>query len=349
MEYYWKKKKVVSFACALLVTLIHLKVSPYYPALQSSAVGKAIGWIEVFFQNGIGAVAVPLFFVMSGATLFCNYSDDKYLAKLKSRFHSLVVPYLLWNTLIVIAHMVLDYSPLASSFAAEDTIELSCLPILRAILFYDRLKGFWFVYNLIFFVILTPLFSFALKNKMTAALFSVFLLVLPLFGTDAMAFFHLSARSPFYYFTGCVIGKYFFDLFRSRNRSRSGLGIVGCVVCTIVLLCDWNGVLSLHEAARQLIIVCFAISFWVAFDILAKAGEFPDKGYMQYNFFLFAAHPFVQTVLLKLCARVLPATGFTEAFVYLFTGVFTVVICVLTASAVKKTAPGLYRAMSGGR
>ena len=39
MDYYWKKKSIVSFILAILVSLVHLEVSQYYTDIGTKSVG----------------------------------------------------------------------------------------------------------------------------------------------------------------------------------------------------------------------------------------------------------------------------------------------------------------------
>ena len=52
-----------------------------------------------FFSSVLPTIAVPLFFFISGFLFFYKVDFDKnvYIKKLKSRYHTLVIPYLIWN------------------------------------------------------------------------------------------------------------------------------------------------------------------------------------------------------------------------------------------------------------
>ena len=55
-------------------------------------------FIEFFLCNGFTRIAVPIFFMISGYLFFLTYklSIEKYFYKVKSRFLSLMIPYLIW-------------------------------------------------------------------------------------------------------------------------------------------------------------------------------------------------------------------------------------------------------------
>ena len=69
--------------------------------------------VSYFFSRSITQFAVPMFFMMSGITFFKDYSDKKYLAKIKARLFTLVIPYLLWNTIWMLWEIFTSYSFIA--------------------------------------------------------------------------------------------------------------------------------------------------------------------------------------------------------------------------------------------
>lgn len=59
--------------------------------------------ITSFFSSRLAGVAVPLFFAISGYLFFvCGFSKDVFIAKLKRRVKSLLIPYLLWNIIALV-------------------------------------------------------------------------------------------------------------------------------------------------------------------------------------------------------------------------------------------------------
>ena len=58
-----------------------------------------LSYIINFFSSVISAIGVPLFFIISGFLLFykVDFNKEVYLKKIKSRVHTLLVPYIIWN------------------------------------------------------------------------------------------------------------------------------------------------------------------------------------------------------------------------------------------------------------
>lgn len=60
--------------------------------------------------------ALPALFLISGYLLFCNFSLDSWLQKLKNRVKRLLVPYLAWNFLFVVFYIIAaNFSPRLSA------------------------------------------------------------------------------------------------------------------------------------------------------------------------------------------------------------------------------------------
>lgn len=96
------------FPLAVLVVFVHgfgtnIDVSQLH---ASGLSGDAVyDYIRLFFSEVIARSAVPIFFFMSGYLLFFKvkeYSKSVYIAKLRKRWHSLVVPYFSWILLMIL-------------------------------------------------------------------------------------------------------------------------------------------------------------------------------------------------------------------------------------------------------
>lgn len=91
------------FPLALLVIYIH---SFGTPLTNSPDFGMAIyDNVRIFFSHIISRVSVSAFFVMSGFLLFYRvdeFSKNVYINKMKSRFKTILVPYLMWNAILIL-------------------------------------------------------------------------------------------------------------------------------------------------------------------------------------------------------------------------------------------------------
>lgn len=351
MEYYWKKKTITSFVLAILVTLIHLDVSSkYLDVANGTGWGgvEVVRWLEFFFHEGIGVVAVPLFFVISGATFFRNYHKGDYGKKLKTRLKSIAVPYFVWNILTSLCYIVIWSTSLRYALGAEHEFMLTPDYLFKAIVLHDRIKAFWFIYNLMVFILLTLLFDFFLQKKWTTIVFALFLLSLPMYATDAMKPSGLWAIAPIYYFAGCIIGKYRFEEFAKERCKFSWGSLIGTVLCTVVLLINASDdIITMPVVLRQIIVVAFTLFFWRLLDTLCHQVQ--EHGYMNHNFIIYAFHPFMQALIMKPFLILFPKTGWVALITYITTGVMTIVLIAWMSEILKIKTPKIYYLLSGGR
>lgn len=86
-------------------------------------------------------------------------------AKLKKRFGSLVVPYLIWNIIWMLFYVVIYLSPSLSSHMNQDGFSPTFDNILLGLFYRKYNPVFWFIFDLIVFVYLSPLLYPIIKRK----------------------------------------------------------------------------------------------------------------------------------------------------------------------------------------
>ena len=95
------------FPLIVAVVLIHCNISDY-----NVAVGHLYGykWFRLIAIHLVADVAVPAFFFIAGYLLYANidFTWNNYVHKLRNRVKSLLVPYLLWNTICFLLIVVLQ-------------------------------------------------------------------------------------------------------------------------------------------------------------------------------------------------------------------------------------------------
>lgn len=68
-------------------------------------------WIRILFSRVLTLVAVPGFFAISGLFFFWNireWGKEAYKHKLKTRAHTLLIPYIIWNTIAILVPVITD-------------------------------------------------------------------------------------------------------------------------------------------------------------------------------------------------------------------------------------------------
>ena len=177
---FWKKKEFISFLLSILVFFIHSYFAQ--EIIGDSFISVVNHKVSYFFSRSVTQFAVPMFFMMSGITFFKGYNNKKYLPKIKSRLLTLVVPYLLWNTIWLLWEIFNSYSFLARFSANGEPFPITLISILKGIFFYGCNNPFWFVFDLIIFSFAAPIVFLIIKNKYVGIISVIILSIVSVFG-----------------------------------------------------------------------------------------------------------------------------------------------------------------------
>lgn len=177
-----KEHSIDTLKAALLmgVLLIHSNIS-CYPGVGPDA-GAVVGFVSVVMCS----VCVPGFFLISGMLFFRGvdvFDVEVYKRKLRSRVKTLLVPYLLWN---LIAAATDVFKGLVAAIPTPGFVEdgqihwsallLGCWSTGDG---YPLAFAFWFIRNLMVFVLLTPVAWVVARRSL---LFALVLSLLVIFG-----------------------------------------------------------------------------------------------------------------------------------------------------------------------
>ena len=122
------------------------------------------------FSLWLGETGVPGFFFISGFLFFL--SKKHYQQKLETRFRTLLIPYLLWNTLLLVLYILVYIAGYPQDINGKSIADYTLIDYIRA--FWDRgsyddgnfvpiLCPFWYIRNLLMMSVLSPLFYYIIK------------------------------------------------------------------------------------------------------------------------------------------------------------------------------------------
>lgn len=350
MDYYWKKKTILSFVLSVMVTWIHTSAFEQY-TLQlpyHAGMSEAVTVCGYFFQYTVCRVAVPLFFIMAGANFFRNYSRELYGKKLLSRARSLLVPYLVWNTLVMLFYIVTSYTAISRFFTGRERFVLSLSNVVEAVLFRKCNYVFWFMYDLIIYTILTPLFDLLTSRKWIGWLFTIGALFLPLLRLRAFDVIRIDESYLVFYAFGCMIGKHYFHIFTERaNGSVRAVSAVACIACMTLQMLHKCGVLILPAVVMNALVLLFALAFWNVADAVVPAIR--ERTFMKSTMFIYALHPDVSAVIVK-CIYLIGPEQMWMAFVnFGISAVLTVAVICVAAELLRRYLPKAYGVLAGFR
>ena len=146
------------FPLILLVIMLH-----GYSVVQISGEHRTYFKVVYSFALWLGETGVPGFFFISGILYFNNHKT--YLERIKTRCHSLLVPYILWNTLLLATYIIVLTLGYPQNINGKNMADFVWIDYLR--LFWDRgsydkgnfvplLCPFWYIRNLLILSLIAP-------------------------------------------------------------------------------------------------------------------------------------------------------------------------------------------------
>lgn len=341
MECFWEKKIKISYVLSVLILLIH-----YSPFQQYQNVPMILELVAVFLHKIINVVGVPLFFIISGATFYRDYSNEKYKKKLVSRIYSLGIPYVLWNTFNMLYSIVV--SRLLPSSLVERNIEINFWNIFKGIFHYEYNGPFWFVFALIVFTFFAPVFDLMLKKKNLAIFIIVILSILCEFNIGLpVPLFH-NKKCIVFYLVGAVIGKYYWDKFIQKVSSKKSiLCILGMVIAWV-----WEYAINVWGVYQSplvdiVILIIYSLAFWNVFDLICD--KIPTRPFMNHFFWVYAIHMNLCGGIGKIMYTICPKTPGWAIVVFLSTVIMTLVLIEGLCVFMQKYLPKAYNVLSGQR
>lgn len=310
--------------------------------------------IRHLLTGEFACIAVPLFFFMSGFLFFTHteFTFSAYKKKLGRRLHTLLIPYLFWNLLVLLLFF-LAQSLLSTmtSGTGKLIVDYTFTDWLRV--FWNQIDGmpmcyqFWFIRDLMVVALFSPLVYWFIRY------FKVYGVVLlgalwslgiwnDIAGFSGVAFFFFTFGSWF-----AVNQHNFVTDFKPLRTSFTLLYLLIVIINTIL----WYKQSEMFEFMHSLgiIVGLIAVVGWTAYGI--------QKGKLKCNallagcsFFIYAYHAMPLAFLMKLCSKVLhPVTELTMILAYLFIPFIIVGTGIGIYVLMQKCLPRFTSFITGGR
>ena len=345
---FWKKKAAATFLMSVLIFFIHLSSFYNYPD-TGSLMSRINGILAITFQMGFTRFVVPLYFIIAGALFFRDYTGDRYVSKLRSRVHTLLIPYLMWNMIWMVFCIVTSYSFLSRFFIGREKFVVTPLSVLLSLVHHECNGHFWFVFDLIVFVVCSPLVDFLTRTKKRAVLSVAVLMVLSVMGYGIPASIFYSNTSIIYYLIGATIGKYGLAQFlrpSSRKvRVISAMILLGYGVHNVFFYDHVTG--ALRSALHFVQFLLCAWSFWNVCDWI------PDNSivhrFSDCSFAVYAMHGNVGACITKLLSMILPKSEYFAVVNFVLSVMLTLLFIKGFCLFMRKWMPKLYVLLMGAR
>ena len=230
--------------------------------------------------NSFANFAVPTFFMLSGYQFYRKLGRGEIKRKLKSRFSSIFVPFVLWGIIEYLFFGLLKTLPVIGA-QMNDTGKAFDLSSLADILIFGE-SHLWFLRNLILYHLLSLLFYRLLKNKYLSPVVVICFIVLPIIIPALDVPRGIVKNFSFYLFgaaLSCHCEKQFESSFGKMTAVISG---IGTVILAVLLMFARNSLLSAVVRLLCTVLIWVAAS---AFPIEKEA-----KGFIRQSFYIYVSH-----------------------------------------------------------
>ncbi|OGT90785.1 MAG: hypothetical protein A2514_04190 [Gammaproteobacteria bacterium RIFOXYD12_FULL_61_37] len=347
--------KLLRFAPIIGVIYVHAygKTTSY----GSETIGRAdvnalTDFIRVLISEGLGRIAVPLFFLMAGYLFFANLQPtmEGYLAKMRSRVRTLFVPFIFWNALVLAIILLAQASPVTRPYFNEGAKLLSegtpykYLNALFGFTRYPVAYHFWFIRDLMVMVLLAPLFALILRYAALPFYLAVYVCwvgnIWPVLVPGDASVFFFAAGAHF-----ALKGK---SLFALDRFGKAALAVyLPLLIIDVVWYEAWFNI-YLHRTGliAGVLVVLYATKLIMRNERMTRWLV----GLGGSSFFVYAAHEPLLGTLRTIAYRYLPLEGdFTMLLLYLGIPALVMVLLVLLHRLLSLHFPRALGWVSGGR
>lgn len=290
-------------------------------------------------QKAIGAFewAVPLFFLLSSFLFYRGFHMDQLLPKWKRRIQTLLVPYLIWNTIYFALFALLPRLPFLAQYLNSTPAPLTFSELLSSI-FLNRYAGFlWFIKTLIVFTLAAPLFYLVFSRRYLGEIVLAALLLLSIF-SPATFLPEISLRWRFilFYAIGAYVGLRFPDAARISFPRAVRIPLLLAIPLIVAL----DALLDC-ELYSLMIIACL----WFGLD----AGSFTPKRTYGTSFFIYMLHILAFSVIKKIQYALLPHTEGWMLLAYVSVPLIALALLAPLGLLMRRVMPRFYGVLFGGR
>lgn len=335
----FQKLNMVSWICTIFVVYIHADNTSKYELC--GMLGKAVYVFEAIICDSLISVAVPVFYLISGFLFFRNYTLKRTREKYNSRFYSIFIPYILWNSIYTMIAFFFSVTPLRNIMGEAWVMNpVSLHNICLGIIKYKYLSVFWYMYYLILLIIVSPVVWVLIKNKYMGAISLITYLVL------------LCFKMPYTYtgfFTYLLGGYmsinhyYYTEKLLVKGNNIGGLGLIGGGMLIRVMFKAGsmyiNPVLDVVAIIMIFVGLCYLLG-----DSYKNKSMYGDV-----RFFIYAMHLFVLAMIKKMIIWICPDSPISALISYLIVPPITIAIILMIVCIVKRVAPEIYKSLVGKR
>ena len=345
LDYFWKKKTILSFIAVIFIVIIHNSATNQY-TLAPDFFTQTTNGLHTFFAYIIGSVAVPFFFFVSGIAFFRNYQQNLYFKKLQSRVKTILIPYLIWNIIGLLFAIIYTYTPLSSYISGRELFDPSVKNIFEGIFLYKYNFQFWFLYDLIIYILLTPVIYLCINHKLIGIVTCIFTLFLPLI---TPSFLGVDSNFTVFYIIGCFAGKHLLSLVtKPSTKSIRLTSLVLTIFLLVIKTLSVYNIISLPVIVSQILLLLLLISTYFSTDLFITKIKTSPRFTKEF-FPLYTLHTYFIAIIIKLIYLINSNSSIMLFLNEISSTVITICIIVTISQLLHQKLPKIHAILFGSR
>lgn len=334
---------VCSFICSIMIVGLHAFNAGSLP------LNSATTFIEAVISHGLFTGAVPVFLFTSGYLFYRNINSVKdCLAKQKKRVVSVVMPFFVWSAFYYAFYAIGNRF---LGITMSNPVDISLSGIIEGIFCYKYCYHLWFMWQLILYVIISPLIYWVLSKKKLSVLIWILFAIGGICGVKPLGLNILDGRLNFavnyfaYYFAGCLMAKNPQILDKIKETITKVPTIVLAIAYSLFGIL--GGVVFQEYIAtfnKRCVVPLIAISLWALIYKICqnhKDIKVPEK---VSTMIVYAIHPFVGMIV----GTVLGMLALPNLIHYFVWFVITAILSCVTSLIIRLIKP-IHWLLSGNR
>lgn len=372
---------LLRFPLAIVIVIVHVFV-PIELYGYDYDFGGILGFAIAFVKSFLTEQSVPIYFFISGYVFFLGFdlSMKSYAKKMRNRFKSLFIPYILWNTLAIIL-MLLPFVPFLSGFFPRfdhnSPLDLSIPTILRMywecgwssirpadVINYSVYPAdvpLWFVRDLMIVAITTPLLNIMLRRF--GAWIPVILGVI-WFLVDRNSFprFFQIASAYFFFSWGAYMSFNKKDMITEFKRYRNLSFVIYPMMGAVLMVSIYalrlnirdiyeNGFpIALYYTKNCAVLAGLPFAYNIAVILIERFDFRIARNLTSASFFIYAGHAPLIVYTERIATFIVRPETEIQALIFFFVSTALIVGLLLgTFVVMKKVCPSILKPFVGGR
>ena len=350
-----KRINISKLLFSLLVICIHNNRSKikFSDAVIKFNIPVWFEYLKYLISNVIPEIAVPGFFLIASLLLYKR--DYDWLDNIKKKFRTLIIPYIIMNSLWIVLYAIFQRIPSLSIFFNDPDNTVSNFKLINWLHAYGIGSRFpflyplWFLRNLFILNIFSKQIKYVIDKlpKLTMA----FLLILYLFLPDIdfiYQYYYFDIVNLFAWCTGYFIVKYQCSIDKFDNNMWVVLlYILTTIICLILKDSDYIYI----KLILKRINIVIGIIFWYSFVTLRLSDNLKEllNKYSKYSFGIYIFHEMMLTFSVKLITRLFGSNLIVQIIEYIFLPFIICFIAIIICMIIRRISPTLFKLITGSR